>query len=58
MFWMPEWKPKGRQAEKTKAQLYEMLAQAVRNTSQPPRPKLPRKVKREIAGNRVGDKTK
>ena len=37
-----------RDPKKTKAELYEMLAEAVRNTAQPV-PKRPPKAKREIA---------
>jgi hypothetical protein len=32
---MSSWKPKRREPEKTKAELREMLAKAVRNTTQP-----------------------
>jgi hypothetical protein len=32
---MSSWKPKRREPEKTKAELREMLAKAVRNTAQP-----------------------
>jgi hypothetical protein len=32
---MTTWKPKRREPEKTKAELREMLAKAVRNTAQP-----------------------
>jgi hypothetical protein len=43
--YMTPWKSK---PQKTKAELYEMLAEAVRNTAQP-KPKRPPKAKREIA---------
>ena len=43
--YMTPWKSK---PQKTKAELYEMLAEAVRNTAQPePRPKRPPKAKRD-----------
>jgi hypothetical protein len=35
---MAQWQPPKREPAKTKAQLREMLAQAVRNTAQPERP--------------------
>jgi hypothetical protein len=50
MLFMSEWQPPRREpkktkAEKTKAELREMLAKAVRNTAQP-EPKSPPKTKR------------
>jgi hypothetical protein len=38
-----------REPAKTKAELREMLAEAVRNTAQPPEPKRPPKAKRDAA---------
>ena len=45
---MTQWKST-REPKKTKAELYEMLAEAVRNTAQPPEPKRPPKAKRDAA---------
>jgi hypothetical protein len=43
MVFMTSWKPKPREPAKTKAELREMLAEAVRNTGQPePDPQQPR----------------
>jgi hypothetical protein len=42
---MTQWKPK-REPPKTKAELYEMLAEAVRNTAHP-EPKPPPKTKKD-----------
>jgi hypothetical protein len=44
---MAQWQPSKREPAKTKTELYEMLAQAVRNTAQP-EPKRPSKIKRDI----------
>jgi hypothetical protein len=41
---MAQWQPPKREPAKTKAELREMLAQAVRNTAQP-EPKRPPKIK-------------
>jgi len=41
-----QWQPSKREPAKTKAELREMLAQAVRNTAQP-EPKRPPKIKRD-----------
>jgi hypothetical protein len=48
---MTSWKPKPREPAKTKAELREMLAQAVRNTAQPPKPKRPPKAKTGAAND-------
>ena len=45
MLFMSEWQPPRREPNKTKAELREMLAKAVRNTAQP-EPKPPPKTKR------------
>jgi hypothetical protein len=42
---MTQWEPPKREPKKTKAELHEMLAEAVRNTAQP-EPKRPSKAKR------------
>ena len=39
-----------REPKKTKAELYEMLAEAVRNTAQPPEPKRPPKPRKMPSG--------
>jgi hypothetical protein len=45
---MPPWKPLPREPAKTKAELREILAEAVRNTPQPePEPKRPTKAKKD-----------
>jgi hypothetical protein len=46
--YMTNWKST-REPAKTKAELREMLAEAVRNTAQPPEPKRPPKAKRDAA---------
>jgi hypothetical protein len=43
---MAQWQPPKREPAKTKAELREMLAQAVRNTAQP-EPERPPKLKRD-----------
>jgi hypothetical protein len=45
---MTQWQPPRREPAKTKAELREMLAEAVRNTAQP-EPKRPPKAKRDAA---------
>jgi hypothetical protein len=45
---MTKWQPPKRPAPKTKAELREMLAEAVRNTAQP-EPKAPPKAERDRA---------
>ena len=49
---MTQWKST-REPKKTRAELYEMLAEAVRNTAQPPEPNRPPKAKRPGAGRRA-----
>ncbi len=46
MLWMTQWTPPKREPAKTKDQLREMLAEAVRNTAQP-KPKPPPKAKKD-----------
>jgi hypothetical protein len=46
---MSSWKPKPREPAKTKAELREMLAEAVRNTQPETKPK-PKKGRRAAAG--------
>lgn len=45
IMFMTQWKSTS-EPKKTKAELYEMLAEAVRNTAQPPKPKRLPKAKR------------
>jgi len=46
MLYMTQWQLPKREPKKTKAELYEMLAEAVRNTAQP-EPKRPPKAQRD-----------
>ena len=50
---MTKWQPPRREPPKTKAELYEMLAEAVRNTAQP-EPKRPPKAKRRLRARQDG----